>query len=47
MFKKIFNFGPKKDDKIEWWTVIEGLENIVPVQLSTHHLPDWWTKMPM
>ena len=47
MLKKIFNFGPKKEDKIEWWTTIDGLENIVPVQMGTHHLPEWWTKMPM
>ena len=46
MFKKIFNFGPKKEDKIEWWTAIEGLENIAPVQTSSHYIPDWWQKTP-
>ncbi len=46
MFKKIFNFGPKKEDKIEWWTAIEGLENIAPVQTSSHFIPDWWQKVP-
>ena len=46
MFKKIFNFGPKKEDKIEWWTAIEGLENIAPVQTSSHFIPDWWQKTP-
>ena len=46
MFKKIFNFGPKKEDKIEWWTSVEGLENIAPVQTSSHFIPDWWQKTP-
>ena len=34
MLKKIFNFGPKKEDKIEWWTTIDGLENVVPVEVK-------------
>jgi len=38
---KIFdNFGSKKEEKIIWWSMIEGLEDVVPVQVSSHHLPD-------
>ena len=47
MLKKLFKFGPKKEDKIEWWTSIDGLENIEPVQVSTHHIPNWWINTPM
>ena len=47
MLKKIFKFGPKKEDKIEIWSRVKGLPDVIPVQESRHFLPDWWTKTPM
>ena len=44
MMKIFDNFGSKKEEKIIWWSMIEGLEDVVPVQVSSHHLPDWWIK---
>ena len=47
MFKKIFNFGSKKEEKIEWWSDIEGLPGVVPIETSSNFIPKWWTNMPM
>ena len=46
MLNKIFKFGPKEEDKIEWWTVLEGLENVIPIQTAGHFIPNWWQKTP-
>ncbi len=47
MFKKVFNFGPKKEDKIEWWSDTDGLENVVPIQTAANFIPKWWQQMPL
>ena len=47
VFKKIFNFGSKKEEKIEWWSDIEGLPGVVPIETSSNFIPKWWTNMPM
>ena len=46
MLKKIFKFGPKKEDIIEIWSTIEGLPAVEPVKDSSHFLPKWWVNTP-
>jgi hypothetical protein len=45
--KKIFKIGSKKEDKIEIWSVVPGLADVIPVQKSSHFMPDWFVKIPM
>ena len=46
MLKKIFKIGPKKDDVIQIWSRIEGLDAVEPIRQSHHFMPDWWMKTP-
>ena len=46
MLKKIFKIGPKKEDKIEIWSDVPGLTEVMPVQESFHFLPNWFVKTP-
>jgi len=46
MLEKIFKIGPKKEDKIEIWSDIPGLADVIPVQKSSHFMPEWFLKTP-
>ena len=46
MLKKIFKFGPKKEDIIEIWCSITGLKDVIPVQTAGHFIPKWYENMP-
>ena len=42
MIKKIFNIIRKEKPKITFWSIIDGLEKIVPVLPAKEVIPDWW-----
>ena len=42
MIKKIFNIIRKEKPKITFWSVIDGLEKIVPILPAKEVIPDWW-----
>jgi len=43
--KKIFDiFKKQKEPKVIWWSVIDGLEKVIPVVKSKEYIPDWWRK---
>ena len=46
LLKKIFKIGPKKEDKIEIWSDVPELADVVPVQESSYFMPDWFLKTP-
>jgi len=46
MLKKIFKIGPKKEDKIEIWSDVPGLADVIPVQESSNFMPEWFLKTP-
>ena len=46
MLEKIFKIGPKEEDKIEIWSDVPGLTEVMPVQESFHFLPNWFVKTP-
>ena len=35
-----------KDNKVIFWSVIEGLEEIVPPQPAKNYIPEWWKNTP-
>ena len=42
----MFTFWKKKEKPvIKWWSVIEGLEKIVPILPAKEVIPDWWTRV--
>ena len=46
MIKKLFTFWKKKEKpKIHWWSVIEGLEKVVPIVPAKEYIPDWWKRV--
>ena len=47
MLKKLFKFGPNKEDVIQVWSRIEGLTSVEPVKEAHHFLPDWWLRASM
>tara|TARA_B100000900_G_scaffold94029_1_gene77265 strand:- start:1858 stop:2634 length:777 start_codon:yes stop_codon:yes gene_type:complete len=46
MLKKLFKFGPNKEDIIEVWSTIEGLPEVEPVKESHNFMPNWWVNSP-
>ncbi len=46
MLEKIFKIGPKKTDKIEIWTILPGLSDVMPVQESSNFIPKWFLDTP-
>jgi len=44
--KKMFNiFKKKKEEKIIWWSVVEGLIDVEPIVPAKYALPDWWKRV--
>ena len=42
----MFTFWKKKEKPvIKWWSVIEGLEKVVPILPAKEVIPDWWTRV--
>ena len=35
-----------KDNKIIFWSVIKGLEEVVPPQPAKNYIPEWWKNTP-
>jgi len=46
MLKKLFKFGPKKEDVIDIWSDIEGIPGVEPIKESHNFMPKWWTNTP-
>lgn len=43
MIKKVFSIFKKEEKpKITWWSVIDGLEKVVPIISAKEVIPDWW-----
>jgi len=44
--KKLFNIikRPEKP-KITWWSVVDGLEKVVPILPAKEVIPDWWKRV--
>ena len=46
MIKKIFTFWKQREKpKMQWWSVIEDLEKVVPVVPAKEYIPDWWKRV--
>jgi hypothetical protein len=49
LIEKIKNIFKKEedniDDKIIWWSTVDGLEKVEPVVRAKEALPDWWKKI--
>jgi hypothetical protein len=44
--KKIFTIWKQPEKpKIHWWSVIDGLEKVVPVLPAKEVIPDWWKRV--
>ena len=42
----MFTFWKKKEKPvIKWWSVIDGLEKVVPVVPAKEYIPDWWKRV--
>ena len=42
----MFTFWKKKEKPvIKWWSVIDGLEKVVPIVPAKEYVPDWWTRV--
>lgn len=39
-------FGKKLDNEITWWSTVQGLEKIVPIEPATKHIPQWFKDTP-
>ena len=35
-----------KDNKVIFWSIIKGLEEIVPLQPAKNYIPEWWKNTP-
>ena len=35
-----------KDNKVIFWSVIKGLEEVVPLQPAKNYIPEWWKNAP-
>ena len=43
MINKIFNIIKREEKpKVTWWSVIDGLEKVVPIIPAKEVIPDWW-----
>ena len=43
MIKKVFSIFKKEEKpKITWWSVIDGLEKVVPILPAKEVIPEWW-----
>jgi|SRR5210317_820966 hypothetical protein len=42
----MLNFKTNKDLEITFWSVVDGLEKIVPIKRATEYLPSWFKNMP-
>ena len=46
MIDKLFTFWKKREKpKITWWSMIEGLEKVVPIVPAKEVIPDWWKRV--
>ena len=46
MIKKLFTIWKKKEKpKITWWSVVDGLEKVVPIIPAKDYIPDWWKRV--
>ena len=35
-----------KDNKVIFWSVIKGLEEVTPLQPAKNYIPEWWKNTP-
>ena len=46
MIKKLFTFWKQREKpKITWWSVVDGLEKVVPILPAKEVIPDWWKRV--
>jgi len=45
-YKKVLRKNIMKDNKVIFWSVIKGLEEVTPPQPAKNYIPEWWKTVP-